>query len=209
MSEFPCFKLAFLSGVTGYYLPGFVQLTNVDIAISHLALFSNYTLDQCKTACANTTNCAAFSISCSDGDLCGVKRNGVDPTYQCALKGALGASSIVVNTNAVVLVNLNGQFVLATGYDFYGNDIFQISDTILNCLKTCLNTPGCAVILYTGWATITSSSIYTCYLKTINNIDWTFGDGWQTYLIPKTVSSGSSLMTHCFPRICFPGNTAN
>ena len=189
------------------YLPDFVQLSNVDIAISNLALFSNYTLGQCKAACANTTGCAAFAISCSDGDLCGVQRNGVDPSYQCALKGALGATDIHLYPTLTELIFTSGHMALIGGFDFFGNDLFQLTTTVGTCIKTCLQTTGCGVLMFDRTNQITGTSVQMCWLKTITNFGWTFNDGWQSYALPKTTVSGSSLMTQCFPQVyvCPPG----
>ncbi len=190
------------------YLQDVVPLTNVDIASSNLTVLNNYTLDQCKTACANTTNCAAFSISCSDGDLCGVKRNGVDPTYQCALKGALGASDIHIYPTLTEMFFLNGHTPLIGGLDFYQSDLFQLTTTVGTCIKTCLQTAGCGVLMFDRTNQITVSSSQMCWLKkSITNFGWNFSVGWQSYVMPKTTVSGSSLMTQCFPLVyfCPPG----
>ena len=189
----------------GTYLPDIVQLTGVNINVTNIAFFEGYTLNQCEDACRNTANCSAFSINCSDGDLCGVQRNNVDPAYECALKNAIGTSNLYASNGASTLVYIDGSFVLLIDFDFVGNDLFSMSDTVTNCVTKCLQTVNCSVITFNTQLDITTSSIQTCWLKRIGNIDWIFNGAWQSYLMPKTTVSGSTSMTQCFPALCSPG----
>ena len=183
---------------TGSYLPDVVAMPYIDFDVPNIAIYNNYTLDQCQATCASTPGCVGFVINCSDGYQCGGSA-----TYLCALKSALGASNIVPKYYRVTLVKLNGQYAPIVGVDFPNNDITSINGTIQDCISACDNNPACgmffAVVGYYYIYPISANSVNQCYLKTNTNIDWKFNDGNQSYVMPKTTISGIHSMFTCIP----------
>ena len=188
---------------SGTYLPDVMELTYIDIATTKKGVFnSSVTLLQCQSDCASTPGCVAYAIKCSDGPNCG----GSTIYSDCGGKPHLGASSIVPNNQSVTLVKLNGSYAPIVGVDFSGNDITSFNGAIQDCFSACDSTPSCGMItIIANSYPINGSSVSLCYLKTNTNIDWKFNDGYQSYVIPKTTTSGIHSMFTCIP--CPAGET--
>ena len=100
----------------------------------------------------------------------------------------------------MALVKLNDEYVPIVGVDFYGNDIRGFSSTFQDCVSACDNTTECGVIaMIVNPFPITANSEVLCYLKPNTNIDWSFNDGNQSYVMPKTTVSGIHSMFACVP----------
>ena len=180
---------------SGTSLPDVVELTYIDISIPNLAVYSGYTLSQCQSACSSTVGCEAFTINCAAGSQCGGAS-----TYQCYLKSALGTSNIYASSPAVTLVDLNGQYAPIVGVDFHGNDITSLYGTTQDCIAACDSTMNCGMFtILVGSYPITATTTYPCYLKTNTSIDWSFNDGYQSYVMPTTTISGINSMFACVP----------
>ena len=171
-----------------------VELTYIDINVPNLAVYNGYTLSQCESACASTVGCVAFVVDCSAGSQCG----GSTP-YQCYLKSALGTSNIRATNVEVSLIRLSGRYVPLVGIDFYGDDIGSFVNTMQDCISACDSTPGCGMFSSLFSYPLIGSSANLCYLKTNTNIDWKFNDGNQSYVIPRTTTSGMHSMFVCVP----------
>lgn len=188
----------------GTYLPGTVQLTNIDVyPASDANNPSIASLQQCQSTCASTPACVAFNIQCKDNVLCGGPQSAA--TYKCSLKTSLSAGSITVNgaVTAFILTQIpeGPYFAPISGVDFPGNNLLPLGmlGTYDQCAAACLSTTNCGMFTISSNLSITSSSNQTCWLKTITNTGWGYYNGYQSYVLPKSTISGIALMDRCAP----------
>ncbi len=187
------------SRVVGTYLPGRVQLEYIDFdPYDQLKIgeYSDQTIDQCESLCASTAGCAAFVVNCEDGPLCGLQST---ETYTCKLKYSIAEYEF--DNALVVLLNpyYQNQQTPFIGFDFNGNDLVTANGTYDECIQQCLDNGDCGMVEFIDLSTLTNSSVQSCWLKTINNLNWGFVSGNQGYLLPRSTVSGSNMMSRCLP----------
>ena len=181
-----------------------VQLTNIDIyPTSDPSYTSSTSLKQCQSLCSSTSLCVAFNIQCNDNVLCGGPQSAA--SYKCSLKRFLSSGSTSVNpaVTAYVLTQIpeGPYFAPISGVDFPGNNLLPLGmyGTYDQCAAACLSNVNCGMFTINSNSSVTSSSNQTCWLKTISNTGWSYYNGYQSYVLPKSTISGIALMGRCTP----------
>ena len=152
-------------------------------------------LNNCRDRCGGTPGCLGFSFNGNSGG--------------CCLKDSLGGSYVFDNDAVSLVVNPNNPSHLhpIVGVVFPGNNLVAKDGwTYDQCIQLCLQTSGCGMVLFLRLSSLTESSTQPCVLKSVNQLNWKFQDGWSTYLLPKTAlggavwtRSGANSMIHCLP----------